>query len=470
MWWAWVPALAGDRLPSVDQPLRSGATAPEDAAVVVGVEDYFVVPDVPFARRDAEAFYDYLVYTRGLDPDRVALMVDGASAETIEAAVRNAVGAIGPGGTLWFYFSGHGGAANDGARLLLGDDVRSDAYESRGFRVDSVKRLADQAGARVVLVVDACYTGVGRGGDNVLEGMRPFQPTKDVRSTRDQLEWTAASANQMAGPLNAQKHGAFTYFVLGALRGWADGEIDGRTDGRVEAMEARMFVARALRGVDGLQQTPEMSVASGAAWVLGEQALEPAPESLAPAVVEAPEPRDRKPPTLVVGGGLGAMMLLAPGSGASSPSPNLFTQAAALRIRDRYDLGLVAHQALFDGPRTLEEAFASAGPSGDFLLLSGGARASSRWFVGPIASGVAVEIGIASFSVPRTYDESTIDYQFWSVTRDRGFGPEGALGWDLAFPFQKLGTALGVVVEVGWMGMDGFGPFSVVSFDLDTPF
>ena len=41
---------------------KTGVRAPEDVAVVVGIEDYPFLPDVPYAKRDAEAFYCYLIY------------------------------------------------------------------------------------------------------------------------------------------------------------------------------------------------------------------------------------------------------------------------------------------------------------------------------------------------------------------------------------------------------------------------
>lgn len=69
-------------------------------------------------------------------------------------------------------------------------------------------------------------------------------------------QWTAAGPNQLSAPLDGQNHGAFTYFVLGALRGWADGELDGQRDGKVTAAEAQAFVAHALRRFELAHQQP----------------------------------------------------------------------------------------------------------------------------------------------------------------------------------------------------------------------
>ena len=45
-----LPRLTHGTPPDVDQPLHTEATAPNDAAVVVGIEEYFKLPGVPYAR------------------------------------------------------------------------------------------------------------------------------------------------------------------------------------------------------------------------------------------------------------------------------------------------------------------------------------------------------------------------------------------------------------------------------------
>jgi hypothetical protein len=54
-------ALAAEPVPDIDSPARTGLRSEADAAVVVGLEEFAYVADVPYARRDAQAFYDFLV-------------------------------------------------------------------------------------------------------------------------------------------------------------------------------------------------------------------------------------------------------------------------------------------------------------------------------------------------------------------------------------------------------------------------
>lgn len=269
-------------LPSIDEALRTGATASADTAVVIGVEDYAFVQDVPYAQRDAASFYDLLVYSVGVPSSRVRLLDQGASKEQILEAVTDAGNDVGAGGSVWIYFAGHGAAdPSTGGRMLLGDDVKQDsaAFASRGVPVDQLKDLASAKGGAVNLIVDACYSGLGRGGDELVAGMRFLVPAYATAAKPGSLEWSAASGDQLSGPLHPARHGAFTYLAVGAMRGWADGQLDGTRDGQVTAEEAQLYVKEALRTLQITDQTPELTVEDGKSRTLiRSDKLEEAPE------------------------------------------------------------------------------------------------------------------------------------------------------------------------------------------------
>ena len=67
---SWLAQPAAAQWPDIGAPLRSGASAPQDAAVIIGNEDYARVPDVPYAVADAEAFRSF----RGRDPEVTPLL------------------------------------------------------------------------------------------------------------------------------------------------------------------------------------------------------------------------------------------------------------------------------------------------------------------------------------------------------------------------------------------------------------
>lgn len=103
------------------------------------------------------------------------------------------------------------------------------------------------------MIVDACFSGRSSSGEALAAGVQPVvavDPSENIASTSVVL--SAARATEVAGQLDGAARPAFSYLLLGALRGWAD---DG--DGQVTAGEALYFTQRKLRGVKGRQQTPQ---------------------------------------------------------------------------------------------------------------------------------------------------------------------------------------------------------------------
>lgn len=247
-------------LPSVSDPLRTGARHEADVALVIGLEDYPFASDVPHARRDAEAFANHLRYARGIPDDRIVVLTRGSVEAFRDAAERTARLAQ-RDSTVWVYFAGHGAAHPvSRARVLLGDDLRPDpsSLSSRGMPVEDLIRAAQGRAGRVVAVLDTCFAGTGRDGGELVPGGRFAIPTQALR-LEGVVEWAATGPGEIALPLDAARHGAFTYLVLGALRGWADGELDGQRDGVVTLDEANVFVRRVLRMKGLNDMTPSVS-------------------------------------------------------------------------------------------------------------------------------------------------------------------------------------------------------------------
>jgi hypothetical protein len=284
-------ALIG--VPGIDAPVRSGASAPEDAALLVGIEDYAFLPDVPWVRRDLAAMNDLLVHTRGVPQEHV-VRLDGASLDQMKAGLDRALASKGPGGTLWVYFAGHGAAdPATGALLLVGDDAKADAsvFAARGWAVESlIASLPDGS----VVVLDTCWAGAARTGDPLVPGSRFAVPTTALRARPQVTVWTAASPAEVASAYDPAEHGAFTYFVIGALRGWADGELSGSRDGQVDLDEARAWVGRAMSATGVSGQAPVFAGAEVAKVTVG--ALEPAPE-----IAAFPPASARRPANAVIG-------------------------------------------------------------------------------------------------------------------------------------------------------------------------
>ncbi|GEM_PF-2414260 len=404
------PGLAAG-LPSLDRPVRTGATASLDTAVIIGIEDYAFVNDVPYARRDAAIVRDWLIYTRGIAADRVQWLGDGAGREQILAAVSAAAAQTPPSGTVWIYFAGHGlvdPATSE--RVVLGDDVRPDpeSIAARGVSVQDLAARGAAGGGDVVMWLDTCHTGAGRDGAALVEGGRLLVPDHALPPPAGALSWSAASEGQVAGALDPVSHGAFTYFAVGALRGWADGELDGERDGAVTVGEAQTYVLRALE-LTGLPQQPELAGAR-LDQVLVRDVWEPDPLAGRTGRKASHEASQAVlPPRRAAGWGF-ELTLMGGSLGLETrlldlPQPRATLGAVRVEVgasRQWRTRGLVAASALMLGARWPEPRLAGEDDlalyGGDELVGAGGALAvgfqAGRWrlVLGPVGWAGRVQL------------------------------------------------------------------------------
>lgn len=237
------PALAAT-WPDLSVPAAAEPAATADAALIVAIEDYFVAPDIPGARANGDDWYTWLVRSRGVPLSHVRVLRDGdAAREQILEEAGRAAGRLGPDGTLWVVFIGHGAPSKDGRDgLLVGVDAQPTATSlyARSVAQQELLEALGPARDRAVLVLDACFSGRGASG-MLVPGLQPMIPTYAL-APQGATVLGAGGPDQFAGPLPKTERPAFSYLALGALRGWAD--ADG--DGLVTASEVTAYTRGAL--------------------------------------------------------------------------------------------------------------------------------------------------------------------------------------------------------------------------------
>jgi len=274
-----------------------------DAAVVVAIEDYAFLPDVPGARANGRAWAHWLRDTRGVP--RVRTLTDAeATRETVAEAVAAARRQRGDDGLLWVVFIGHGAPGGQ----LLGADAQATAASltHRRLRTDT---LVDSA---TVAVLDACHAdraapaGLQPAVPSWVDGAVALGPPPSrgapaprsvpspapppAPATPPATVLLAAGPHQAAGPLPGAERPAFSYLVLGALRGWGDAD----SDGVITASEAVSYAEGVLfeQATDRLQ-TPRLR---GSDRPLG-RGHESAPRPALAAKTTASPPTPSPPPT-----------------------------------------------------------------------------------------------------------------------------------------------------------------------------
>lgn len=256
--------------PDLTTPAAKQGGGAKDAAVIVGVEDYVFAPDIPGAASNAEAWYRHLTSVRGIPPQNLRLLRnDEATLEEMRRAASDAAKVGKSGGTMWFVFIGHGAPSADGDDgLLIGTDAQQTAQslEARSLRRSELIATLEKGAAQPVVLIDACFSGRGQQGESLAEGLQPLR-VAELEAPKSALVLTAAQSNQYAGALPGKDVPAFSYLVLGAMRGW--GDADG--NGEVTAAEAVEYSGGVMRSViKGRSQSPD--IGGDASVVLGSAA------------------------------------------------------------------------------------------------------------------------------------------------------------------------------------------------------
>lgn len=265
VWTLSVLTAAAVDWPDVTSDLPTSRDGASDVAVIVGIDAYDALPAVPGADDNAFAWQRYLA-ARGVPLRSIRLLTNGdATKEAILDELASAADEVQDGGTAWFVYVGHGAPAPSGDDgLLVGSDARPSArsLEARSVRRSEVlAALGGDDDHDVVLVLDACFSGrVGPGvGDVVAPGLQPVIPTALAVPVAATV-LSAGAPDQFAGPLPGLGRPAFSYLLLGALQGWADGEDGSRPDGAITAQEAVAYAQGALSVlVKDRRQVPEVS-------------------------------------------------------------------------------------------------------------------------------------------------------------------------------------------------------------------
>jgi hypothetical protein len=262
-------------------PARSGG-GEDDVALIVGIEDYAILPDVEGADANANDWVRWFERTRGLRPDRVVhLRNNEGTPRTVLAKAAQLAEAVGPRGRIWAVFIGHGAPSEDErGGVLVGWGAQQTAlelYANSISQTELLRALGKGTKAPITMIIDACFSGIAADGSALARGLQPLLLTEREDALPPQVTLLSAGRpDQFAGPLPGASRPAFSYLLLGALRGWGDDPQYGDGDRQVTTDEAIAFVRAVLRAtLKGRNQTPQVA---GAAAVLANRVTEGAPD------------------------------------------------------------------------------------------------------------------------------------------------------------------------------------------------
>jgi hypothetical protein len=214
-------------------------------ALVVGVSRYHQVPSLP-PNQDVAGVRDVLASPKycAYPPERVTVLAeDQATRAGILAAVdRLCSSADAEGSRTWFYFSGHGGQADDGAAYVLPVDARRGEYPTTAISVRELSSQLARCRGEVTVVLDCCYAAGMAGFGDAFRG--------DIQS-RGRVVLAASHEGGYAYAAPDAPYGLFTGHLIEGLQGKAS------TDGLgVTVQQLYHYVQRLVKSSSDRAQRP----------------------------------------------------------------------------------------------------------------------------------------------------------------------------------------------------------------------
>lgn len=196
-------------------------------ALIIGNEDYSSKQvdlnkevNVDFARNDASAFKEYAIKVLGIPESNIIFLLDATTGQMNQAIaktnliIKNAKGKA----EVFVYYAGHG----------LPDEITREPYlipveisgqnARDGIRlIDLYAKLTEYPSKRVIVFLDACFSGGARNKELIAARGVKVRPTETVLQGNI-ATLSAVSGEQTALPLKDKHHGFFTYYLLKKLK------------------------------------------------------------------------------------------------------------------------------------------------------------------------------------------------------------------------------------------------------------
>ena len=207
--------------------------ARDAVAIIIGIQNYKLIPKAEYASQDAQVFYDYASRALGIKQENIKLLLDDeADVSGILTAFQNWLPLkVRKGKTdVYVFYSGHGLPSPDGKSLFfLPVGANKDFVAKTAISQQEIVAGLKAAQAKsVTMFIDSCYSGQIRTGETLLASARPVVLTvQDTAYPPDFTVITASASDQIASSSPDLKHGIFSYYLMKGLEGEADENKDG---------------------------------------------------------------------------------------------------------------------------------------------------------------------------------------------------------------------------------------------------
>jgi len=230
-------------------------------ALIIGNEDYSgnlnAEINVAYAVNDATIFKQYAINTLGVPEANIYFSANATAGEMRKNIdlVSKLLEKMGTQSELIFYYAGHG-LPDEATKVpyLIPVDVDAGNLTAAIKLSDIYEKFGNSGASRITVFLDACFSGGGRSqGLLAARSVRIMPKSESV--TGNMVVFSASTGEQSALPLNREKHGLFTYYLLKKLQ-----ETSGNLTYEQLAESVRQEVSVESLRVNGKEQDPVVNV------------------------------------------------------------------------------------------------------------------------------------------------------------------------------------------------------------------
>jgi hypothetical protein len=202
-------------------------------AVLIGIEQYQQqgIDPVQFAGADVGAMKEVLIQNLGVPAENITVWLNSAATQAVfKNDLPYQVRQLIPGDRLILFYAGHGFFSNGTNRLTTWDSHPTNLLETtvslEEVLLAPLKKLPTVSS---LVFIDACAADLKARAvqaRDIISDMTPAEFEELIRSTDHSGIFFACSPNEKAYHSKLLKHGVWTYHLLEALRGNAEGAFD----------------------------------------------------------------------------------------------------------------------------------------------------------------------------------------------------------------------------------------------------
>ena len=207
----------------LDALLKESKQVPTDKKkwlFVVGIEKYEYTDNIIYATRSAEMFAQTMQKTAGVPKENSIILIDNhATQAEIKTNLKRMLSRVKSGDTIYFYYNGHGvpvPTLNNEPFMLPSNSEPDYIADETYFSLQNIySQLSDSKAAKVVAVVDSCFSGV-TDGKAVLKGVAATKiVAKKVTFNKEKMVViTAGNAHQYSNGYDKKGYRLFSFFVI----------------------------------------------------------------------------------------------------------------------------------------------------------------------------------------------------------------------------------------------------------------